>query len=66
MDSTRKVIGIVGSYRKNGIIDSVVSEILSVSASQGCETQKIYLLDKKIEFCTNCRTCLQVPGLFLF
>jgi multimeric flavodoxin WrbA len=62
MDSTKKVIGIVGSYRKNGIIDSLVSEILSAAASQGCETQTIYLLDKKIEFCTNCRTCVQAPG----
>ncbi|MDL1967877.1 MAG: flavodoxin family protein [Deltaproteobacteria bacterium] len=62
MNSTRKVVGIVGSYRKNGITDSVVTEILSTVASQECKTEKIYLLDKNIAFCTNCRACLQVQG----
>jgi multimeric flavodoxin WrbA len=29
MSTGQKVVGIVGSYRKNGIIDSVVTEILA-------------------------------------
>ncbi len=62
MTGREKVIGIVGSYRKEGIVDSAVSEILRAAEQQGVETKKIYLLDQHIEFCTNCRTCMQEPG----
>jgi len=58
-----KILGIVGSYRRNGTIDSLVTEVLSSAAQQGMETEKIYLIDKHIEFCTNCRTCTQKPGI---
>lgn len=58
----KRILSIVGSYRKNGTIDSLVSEVLSSAEDQGAETEKIYLLDKQIEFCTNCRTCTQKPG----
>lgn len=63
MSTGQKVVGIVGSYRKNGIIDSVVTEILAEAEHQGAETKKIYLQDQHIEFCTNCRVCLQELGL---
>jgi hypothetical protein len=58
----KKVVAIVGSYRKKGIIDSIIDEILSSASKQGAKTQKIYLIDKHIEFCTNCRTCTQSIG----
>ncbi len=58
----KKILGIVGSYRKNGTIDSLVTEVLSSAAQRGMETEKIYLIDEYIEFCTNCRTCTQKPG----
>jgi NAD(P)H-dependent FMN reductase len=54
-----KVVGIVGSYRKERIIDSAVSAILEGAEEGGAETKKIYLVDKHIEFCRNCRTCTQ-------
>ena len=54
-----KVVGIVGSYRKGKTIDSAVSAILEGAKDKGAETEKIYLLDKHIEFCTNCRSCTQ-------
>ena len=57
-----KVIGIVGSYRKHGVIDSVVTEILAEAEEQGVKTNKIYLQDRQIEFCTNCRVCMQEEG----
>lgn len=62
MTAQGKLIAIVGSYRKEGIVDSAVSEILRAVEQQGVETKKIYLLDQHIEFCTNCRTCMQEPG----
>jgi multimeric flavodoxin WrbA len=54
-----KVIGIVGSYRKGKTIDSAVSAVLEGAEAGGAETKKIDLLDKHIEFCTNCREYTQ-------
>ena len=62
MNTSKRVLGIVGSYRKGSIIDSAVSEILSSAAECGAETSKIYLTDAQIGFCTNCRSCTQQPG----
>ena len=56
------VLGIVGSYRKGGTIDSVVDEILESARLKGASTRKIHLIDLHIEFCTNCRTCSQQEG----
>jgi multimeric flavodoxin WrbA len=58
-----KILAIVGSYRKGGIIDTAVDEILSAAGEEGAETEKIYLIDQHIAFCTNCRTCTQQAGL---
>jgi multimeric flavodoxin WrbA len=58
----KKILGIVGSYRKGGVIDSLVTEVLEGAREQGAETEKIYLIDRHIEFCTNCRCCTQKQG----
>jgi FMN-dependent NADH-azoreductase len=55
----KTIVAIVGTYRKGKIIDTAVSEILYGARARGAETQTIYLLDKHIEFCTNCRACTQ-------
>ena len=57
----KKVVGIVGSYRKGRVIDTAVTEILNGAESRGAETVKIYLTEKQIEFCNNCRSCMQEP-----
>ena len=57
-----RVTAIVGTYRKGGVIDTAVDEILAAAGDGGAETRKIYLIDKEIEFCTNCRTCTQEAG----
>lgn len=57
-----KVVAIIGSYRKGRTIDSAVDAILEGAKTKGAETSKIYLLDKHIEFCTNCRSCTQAEG----
>jgi multimeric flavodoxin WrbA len=62
MNSGSNFLGIVGSYRKYGVIDTVVSEILESAAEAGAASEKIYLLDKNIRFCTNCRECVQPLG----
>jgi len=58
----RKILGLVGSYRKNGIVDRLVSETLASAEAAGAATHKIYLTETHIEFCRNCRACTQAPG----
>ena len=57
-----KVVAVVGSYRKGGTIDTAVEELLAAAREKGAETVTFYLADKHIEFCTNCRECMQAPG----
>ena len=49
-----KVCGIVGSPRKNGNVDLLVSEVLKGAASKGAETCKLYLSDMNIKPCQSC------------
>jgi len=48
MTNPIKVIAVVGSYRKGGIIDTAIDEILSSAKEGGAETSKIYLIDQHI------------------
>ena len=57
-----KVLGIVGSYRKGKVIDTLVSAAVAKAEESGAETEIIYLTDSNIEFCTNCRACTQKKG----
>ncbi len=57
-----RVTAIVATYRKGGMIDSAVAEILAAAREEGAEVERIDLIDKHIEFCTNCRACTQEPG----
>jgi NAD(P)H-dependent FMN reductase len=59
----RKVVAIVGSYRKGGTVDRAVQAILEGAREKGAETCTIYLTEQHIEFCQNCRRCTQAPGL---
>lgn len=56
------MVGIVGSYREGGVIDTVVGEILAIAERNGKSTQKVLLADYDVGFCTNCRACMQSPG----
>ena len=60
--ASRTILGIVGSYRKLGVIDKLVTHVLAGAEQAGATTSKVYLLDKQIEFCTNCRQCTQGAG----
>lgn len=63
MNGPTRVTAIVGTYRKGGVVDTAVDEILASAREAGAETTKIYLIDRHIDFCTNCRTCTQREGL---
>ena len=62
MNTPVNILAIVGSYRKGGIIDRAVDEILASARENGALTRKITLLDKHLSFCTNCRSCTQIAG----
>ena len=57
-----RLTALVGTYRKGGVIDAAVDEILASAREEGAEATKIYLIDQHIEFCTNCRACTQKEG----
>ncbi len=63
MSKPVKILAIIGSYRKGGIIDRAVEEILVSAKECGAETRKIWLIDRQLSFCTNCRSCTQTEGL---
>jgi len=59
---SRKVVAIVGSYRGGGTIDQAVEAVLEGARAKGAITQTVQLRNCHIEFCTNCRHCMQEPG----
>lgn len=59
--STR-LVAIAGGYRKDGMTDQAVAAILEGARARGAETRSFYLRDEPIDFCTNCRTCMQPAG----
>lgn len=59
-----RVVAVIGSYRKGGITDRLVDEMLEVVAADGHRVRKIYLDEVPIAFCRNCRSCTQDSGGF--
>jgi multimeric flavodoxin WrbA len=57
-----KILAINGSYRKNGITDQAVEEMVRAVESAGAEVEVVLLRKQAIEFCLNCRECTQRPG----
>lgn len=58
----KNIVAVMGSYRKGGTVNAVVDEVLRAAAEAGARTEKIVLLEARVEFCTNCRFCTQEPG----
>lgn len=54
-----KVLGIVGSPRKNGNTYILVKELLKGAASKGALTELIFLNDYMIYDCINCQKCFK-------
>jgi multimeric flavodoxin WrbA len=48
------VCGIIGSPKKNGNADLLVSQVLKGASSQGAKTHKVYLNDMHIKPCQSC------------
>jgi multimeric flavodoxin WrbA len=57
-----RAIGIAGSYRKSGVVDTAVGEVLAGATEAGAEVEKVLLGDHHLEYCRNYRFCTQAPG----
>jgi multimeric flavodoxin WrbA len=62
MSEILKVLAINGSYRDNGITDQAVNAIAAELQKLDAEVEQIHLREYPIEFCHNCRVCMQSPG----
>jgi FMN-dependent NADH-azoreductase len=54
-----KIVAIMGSYRKGKTIDTLMDKAIA-GVRDGCgkaEVEKIYLIDKNIQYCKNCMVC---------
>lgn len=58
----KKIVAILGTYRKGGMTDQVVDAVLEAAAGRGAQVEKIYLIDQTIAYCDNCRACTQTAG----
>ena len=52
-----KVVGIVGSPRKNGNVDTLVNAALDGAKEAGMETEIFHLADMKLQGCVSCMRC---------
>lgn len=59
---SKKIVAIVGTYRRGRVIETAVDQILAGAQERGVKTEKIMLADQQVKFCTNCRACTQQPG----
>ncbi len=57
MQPSLRVLGIVGSPRKGGNTDLLVSDVLEGCRSLGADTDKLCLADYQIGPCKGCLTC---------
>jgi multimeric flavodoxin WrbA len=62
MKEKKKILAINGSYRNGGVTDKAVSGVLEELQTRDAEVEQIKLRDYPIEFCLNCRECMQQPG----
>ena len=60
--SNKRILAINGSYRRDGITDQAVDRVLAEVGRRGAEVEHIHLRVYPIEFCRNCRECMQQPG----
>jgi multimeric flavodoxin WrbA len=54
-----RVLGIVGSPRKNGNTEILMREVLKTAQQAGCETEMFLMSEKQVAPCDACGTCFQ-------
>ena len=59
-----KVVGVVGSPRKNGNTAYLLEEVMKILREK-CETEIIFLKDYDIKPCEGCRCCEENEGCII-
>lgn len=62
MKANRRIVAINGSYRDGGITDQSVATVIEFLRAFDVDVEQILLREYPIEFCRNCRQCMQQPG----
>lgn len=62
MNPTKTILAVNGSYRDDGITDQAVAALSDALRELGAEVEQVRLREYPIEFCRNCRHCMQEPG----
>ena len=62
MNAQRHVLAINGSYREGGVTDRVIAEMADELRRRDVSVEVLNLREHPIEFCLNCRECMQSPG----
>ncbi len=55
-----RILGIVGSPRKNGNTEILMREALRMARDAGCETETFLMSEKQVAPCDACGTCFEV------
>ena len=55
-----RILGIVGSPRKNGNTEILMKEALRMARDAGCETEMFLMSEKQVAPCDACGTCFDV------
>jgi len=64
MTEKRKILAIIGTHRKNGVVSTLAKNILKGANDNGKETELINLYDYNIEECIGCWTCSKLGKCF--
>jgi multimeric flavodoxin WrbA len=60
---SKKVLVLSSSPRRGGNSDLLCDQFISGAREEGNEVEKIFLRDKKINYCTGCGTCINRKGI---
>jgi multimeric flavodoxin WrbA len=63
MNGTRRILAINGSYRDGGATDQAVESVVAALGALGAAAEEVRLRNYPIEFCQNCRECMQQAGV---
>ena len=53
----KKIVAVVATKRKNGLVSTLASKVLEGAASNGHDTELINLYDYKMDYCIGCWAC---------
>ena len=62
MNSKKRILAINGSYRDGGLTDQAVERLVRELEAMNADVDHVKLREYPIEFCRNCRQCMQQPG----